>query len=804
MAGSTTPRPLFRLSRSYAAQPDDDKWLTRGNLIWVLIALAVGFFARVNELGAQSLWNDEGTSVALARTSISAIVNAAARDIHPPLYYILLSGWIQFAGISEFAIRFLSVFAGVLVIAVTFRIAREFFDQEVAVIAALLSALNPFQVYYAQETRMYIWVTLFAALSVWAMVVMFKPPRSQRIRARSIAVACYVIFTLAALYTNYYAFTLIVFENLAFIVWLIWARHAKLSRVGGAIALWFAVQVIVALAYLPWLLFARQSLTSWPGISEPMSFFEMTWRVSSAFVAAADSLRDFQALLVGVYILFFIGGLFPSRDLLRQSVWGIVTCALWAIVPLTAMFIVSLTRPAYNPKFLLLATPGFLILVARGISVLYPGLFLRDRAPYGTPQASVQNRLARQWIGIGKLFVGALLFGGTLLALQNVYTDPRLQRDDYRGIVNYINGTATDKDAVVVNAPGQMDVVRYYYHGAAALKPLPIGRPADVAATEQALDEILDDYQRAYGIFWADEQSDPNALVEGALNLDGFKARDEWHGNVRLVEYSLPNAFQAREIVKPNVRFGDEILLEGYTIGARQFQSGTIVPLWLGWQTLKTPSADWQIFIHLLDARGEIVSQRDAPLDNEGGMNGLAANVGTESRHGVVIPPGTPPGEYILRMGLYHPATGARLPVSSGGDSFLLGTIQVLKTNLSADAILLTRRVNAAFDTISLLGYTLARAEYQHGEFIPFVIYWQAREKPMNDLEAQVQLHDPSNNVVASVRAFENYPTSRWDKDEIVRDVLRLNIPQDALLGEYRIVVTDGARSVDAARVQVK
>ena len=88
-------RPAVRISRSYAAQATDGVWLSRKNLFWVLAALTVGFFARVNELGAQSLWNDEGTSVALARTSLSALVNAAAHDIHPPLYYILLSGWIH-------------------------------------------------------------------------------------------------------------------------------------------------------------------------------------------------------------------------------------------------------------------------------------------------------------------------------------------------------------------------------------------------------------------------------------------------------------------------------------------------------------------------------------------------------------------------------------------------------------------------------------------------------------------------------------------------------------------------------------
>jgi hypothetical protein len=55
-----------------------------------------------------------------------------------------------------------------------------------------------------------------------------------------------------------------------------------------------------------------------------------------------------------------------------------------------------------------------------------------------------------------------------------------------------------------------------------------------------------------------------------------------------------------------------------------------------------------------------------------------------------------------------------------------------------------------------------------------------------------------------STRAFENYPTSRWDENEIVRDVQHLTIPPEALPGEYKIVVSDGTQSFDVTRVQVR
>lgn len=806
-------RPMFRVSRSYVGQVRDGEWLSRKNRIWLLIALAAGFFVRVNALGAASLWNDEGTSVALAQTSLSAIVNAAARDIHPPLYYILLSGWIQGAGISEFALRFLSLAAGVLVIALTFRIAREFFDQDVAVIAAVLSALNPFQVYYAQEARMYIWVTLFATLSVWAMVVMLKPPRdpatplSQRIRRRSIFLAFYILATLAALYTNYYAFTLILFENLAFFAWLVWARRSRRPRLGHPILIWIAAQVVIILLYLPWILFARQSLTSWPGISEPMNLAEMAWRISSAFASGTDALHDIQWLLVGAYLVFFVGGLLPSRDLFKQSVWGIVTCALWAIVPLLAMYLVSLSRPAYNPKFLLLATPGFLILVARGVSVLYPGLFLRERTPEATLNMSLSNRLGRQLLSIGKLFVGALFAAGTVLALQSLSTEPTLQRDDYRSIVNYINAVATERDAVIVNAPGQLDVVRYYYNSPAQLVGLPIGRPLQQEATQRAL-ESLSTRETLFGIFWATDQADPEHLIERSLAVNAYKASDDWHGNVRLAQY-------ANVSTPPLARFpsganlGNEIVLESYMFPAPSQEIEGFVPIELDWRPLKTPpNTRYKVFAHLVDARGQVASQRDTePHDGFFPTNQWTRDELISDRLAIPIPPGLVPGDYRVEIGLYRGDTGERLTTDAGVDTVELGMVHVDKKVLPRPAVFLTEATNVDLGDIEWLGYkieTPERGAFGQGDLYPLVLYFRARNKPISDARLTVQLLDQGDNIITSASTLETYPTSQWDKGEIVRDVQSLRIPVKALPGEYRIVLTDGARVVDVTKVRVR
>ncbi|MFN3929769.1 MAG: hypothetical protein ACK4OK_09080, partial [Thermoflexus sp.] len=67
-------------------------------------------------LEAQSLWYDEGTSARLSEGPLRHILESAAQDIHPPLYYVLLHGWTAVAGRSVFALRAFSALAGVLVV----------------------------------------------------------------------------------------------------------------------------------------------------------------------------------------------------------------------------------------------------------------------------------------------------------------------------------------------------------------------------------------------------------------------------------------------------------------------------------------------------------------------------------------------------------------------------------------------------------------------------------------------------------------------------------------------------------------
>ncbi len=130
--------------------------------------LCVAFAIRAWHLATQSFWWDEAYSAMVASKGLREIVSTLAReDYHPPLHYFVLHFWMRVAGQSEFALRFVSVSAGVLTVAAAWTAARRLLTRSAAPIAALIFALAPFLWYYSQEARMFALVPLFGTLALY-------------------------------------------------------------------------------------------------------------------------------------------------------------------------------------------------------------------------------------------------------------------------------------------------------------------------------------------------------------------------------------------------------------------------------------------------------------------------------------------------------------------------------------------------------------------------------------------------------------------------------------------------------------
>jgi hypothetical protein len=625
------------------------------------LAAALRFY----RLDAQSFWHDEGNSVRIAERSIKLILEGAAGDIHPPLYYLALHFWRSLVGQSEFALRAFSVVVGVGLVGLTFALGLRFFSRPAALIAALLAAVNPFQVYYSQEARSYIWVAFLVAAAIYCGH-RFLDARGGGARSKTPWAVGYTLAVTAGLYTHYiFPLALIAINLIALFQLLPAIRDAGArSRALNSLGSWLLLHLIAALFYLPWLPIAIRQLVGWPSAPGQVALWPAlidTFRLLSLGITVQTADVGFSLLGFGFILLL---GLIPGIPGRRPGVLDFVLTLLWLVVPVALVFAFNLYKDAFL-KFMLVVSPAFCLLLGRG---LVRGLMLDSRTssssqspPLAVPRSPVLLPTA---LGLG------LMISFSYESLVNLYFDPNYARADYRGMARAIESVARPGDGVILNAANQWEVFTYYYPHVERVYPLPRHRPVREPEVVAELEGIAANHDRLFAIFWAEAESDPERVVERWLDAHTYKADDQWWKDVRLVTYAVPAAPSAEMDTRVDARLGDTIMLHGYTLLEDHLAPADIIQVTLFWEASASITQRYKVFLHLLDGDGTLVAQRDS---EPGG--GLALTTTWEpgqiqtDNHGILIPVGTPPGTYQLTAGLYpleDPV--ARLPVTLDGE----------------------------------------------------------------------------------------------------------------------------------------
>jgi hypothetical protein len=122
-----------------------------------------------------------------------------------------------------------------------------------------------------------------------------------------------------------------------------------------------------------------------------------------------------------------------------------------------------------------------------------------------------------------------------------------------------------------------------------------------------------------------------------------------------------------------DANFAGKATLLGYELN-RASSSG-VWPLTLYWRAEAPLAADHTVFVHLLDAAGNVVAQADAPPQaGRYPTRWWEPGEPTADPHAIALPAHLPPGEYRVRTGMYRPDTGERLPLAgSAGDAVEFG-----------------------------------------------------------------------------------------------------------------------------------
>jgi 4-amino-4-deoxy-L-arabinose transferase-like glycosyltransferase len=121
-----------------------------------------------------------------------------------------------------------------------------------------------------------------------------------------------------------------------------------------------------------------------------------------------------------------------------------------------------------------------------------------------------------------------------------------------------------------------------------------------------------------------------------------------------------------------NAQFGDAVSLLGGDFPERSLYPGQTLTYTLHWQAINSIALDYTVFNHVLDAQGNMIAQQDSmPQHNQYPTSWWDPGEIVTDPRSIPLPAELGPGVYTLRIGLYDPQTGQRLPLNGGGQDFV-------------------------------------------------------------------------------------------------------------------------------------
>lgn len=638
------------------------------------LILSAAFALRLYRLGISSLWYDETVSVFLARQELAELTRHTAGDIHPPLYYYLLHFWGRFAGWSEFAMAFVSLCFGILLIALVYRVAREWFDNRVAMLAAVLVALSPYNLWYAQEVRMYTLGATLGLASVYFFARLVKSSMAGNPKIASRQFIAYAITSALGIYTLYYFAFLLVFENLAALIWVI--RTASQDR-KSKIATWVSSQLAVLGLYLPWLFIAvRQAID--PPVPPWRSFTWLPQVLLESFSALAlgQSIDPLIAAPVVILVAWVI--LFALKQNGSSTAVGGLFLLGYTFVPLTIIFVLSVWKPLYHVRYIFTYSPAFYILLALGFS----------RIAIHTSRYIVYAILA-------------VLITASTFSIYQFWFNPQYAKDDLRGAVNYLEERWRPGDAVLINAGYTYTAFALYFDqplawrgrltefaphdpraGAIVAQTGSIGGAPNLGwgdprsdfyattsdETRAALDRLFAAHPRVWMLRLYDTVVDPDGIIRDYLATHGRIIDDQGFAGesfARVQGYlttRAPISLLPSTVTRRDVVFGNRIALLGIEPVSLNVRSGTAIDLNVYWQAIEPTNIDNRLFIGLYADDGTLVASVDEiPIGNALGTSRWTPGEILREPIRVPLPAHTPPGNYELRTSLYNPLTNEAL-----------------------------------------------------------------------------------------------------------------------------------------------
>jgi hypothetical protein len=637
------------------------------------------------------------------------------------------------------------------------------------------------------------------------------------------------------MYTQYYAAVIPVFQTLfvLFVARLAINRQANDTKPAKAdcsegdlspfaplarrfivgrplVAQWLAAQAALVVLYLPWVVYAGTKLAAYVvgkvALEKYTPLDPLTFLVCHLAAFSIGHLAEGWGWLVGAAVIFVALALLGLLQ--RQAAsdrWQSAFLLLYLFVPLVLAYLVSLRFPFTPPRLerlLLLAAPAFYLLLAAGLA------WLRARSQ---PVFAIAT---------------TLIVAACAVSLLSFYSVPRYPNDDYRPVATRMQALTRPEDIVLCVHPWQVGYFRAYIGG--DLPMLDLVPAEEWAADPTRMRSDLDALAAKHRRLWLPAHQTLGRMlesdIEDYLARSTYPALNEWFSqSTRLSFYAVEGAMSP---AASPANFADALMLASTRIDPGPHEAGWgIADIYIAWQRVRLLPGTYRVGLRLTDSAGRTWGQRDSePVSGLYPFAAWPTNEPVDDHHGLLVPAGTPPGTYQVRVGVYRTSDDQGLALSGAkwlsvldakqqpqGVEFVLGTVQVIapKRTPPVEALGIAQRVDANFGgRLRLLGATVSEGPIKPGATIRANLYWQALAATSADYRATLQLQDRQGKAWASVAGLvgDTHPTSAWGIGELVREQRDLVVPADAPSGTYRLVVQveELGHAVTVAPIRVK
>jgi 4-amino-4-deoxy-L-arabinose transferase-like glycosyltransferase len=780
----------------------------------LIVGLILAFALRLYRLDAQSIWVDEGISLHLATSTLGEIVANRAVNIHPPLYFFLLKGWVALTGVNISTARFLSGMASLFQVAAIYAVTHRWLGRPAARIAALLTAVSPLSVIYAQEIRTYAILPLVYLALIDISGRLLPPPSGGNKLPKGIKPNHHHSRTwlllgaveVIGLHLHYTTFFLIAYVS-GWSLLSLWRgnRWTDLRR-------WLTTQLLVGLASLPWLV---TTLSNWSAVQAeatagtataqppPLDYllaqvwvFHLTGRAGAL---GRPSMRLASSVIfLALIVLLLFRLIYPNT---RRTTARLV--AHW-LVPLSAALLVWVVRPYSHPRYISLFAPGLTILIAY---LLCPDT--KTQIP-----SQFKHWASRFTFLVSHILLIACLALTSLLSLASYFFDPTVAKDDIQGVAHYLEQEADTDDLILV--PDGDWSLSFLYKGETPIEMPGVANEESMWAglalwTAQRHRVFLMNYKHGFG-------GDQREIVPFALEAAGTLYGHQSFDNILIRRYQLDHPVRPPTMLPTDADFGSLRLTQAWV--ESEPPADTALTLALGWHLEEPVDERYGLTVRLLDIDGWPIAIHDGLLLDERvyPTDRWSAGQKTTTYHILPIPPGTPPLTYSLSIGLYEQTGDGVYPLDLLDDQ---GVPQ--GQSLSVATVLLDRPIGlidrpyepsstpplsqpvSLIDGLEFLGAEIDRSVLSPGGSLFVTLRWQANRSSLPDYRPRLALVQEGRELdaVESAPALGRYPTDLWQAQEKVVEHRRLVAPPAIAPGNADVVLTLGNRRLTLGQVDV-